>query len=178
MKSICVFCGSNSGKNPLFAKITKEFGKQIAERELSLVYGSGSTGLMGILADACLASGGTVTGIVPEHLNSPNMVHQRLQNLIVVSDMFERKSRMESLSDGFVVLPGGFGTIDELFEMITLCQLKRHDKPVIVFNIDGYFDNILRQVKTGVEEGFISFAHAKLLRVAKTTDHLFSLLEI
>lgn len=176
MQRICVFCGCNTGKSPLFTTAAAELGHLIGSNRKTLVYGGGSTGLMGILAESCLDSGGRVVGIVPEHLDTVDMVHQNLDKLLVVSSMFERKSEMERLSDAFIVLPGGYGTIDELFEMITLCQLRQHSKPVIILNIGGYFDPLLQQIRLAVDEGFISREHGELLQVSNSSSQLFKLL--
>jgi len=173
MKSICVFCGSQTGNDSEFQDLAQHVGEHIAKNEYSLVYGGGSIGLMGLMADACLTAGGSVTGIIPKHLSQSETPHKKIQNLIVVEDMFQRKSEMERLSDGFLVLPGGMGTFDELFEMITLAQLKQHSKPVVLININGYFDLILQQIDHGERSGFIKTKHRQLFLVANSISDAF-----
>jgi len=173
MKSICVFCGSQTGNDLDFQDLAQHVGEYIAKQEYRLVYGGGSIGLMGLMADACLAAGGTVTGIIPKHLNQSETPHKKIQKLIIVEDMFQRKSEMERLSDGFLVLPGGMGTFDELFEMVTLAQLKQHFKPVVLINVNGYFDLILKQIDHGERSGFIKANHRKLFLVANSISDAF-----
>lgn len=139
IRSICVFCGSSFGDREVYRKAADDMGRMIAERGLNLVYGGGSIGLMGVLADSALAAGGTVTGIIPVHLRGAEIEHQGLTRLIEVDDMFDRKARMIELSDAFVSLPGGLGTVDEAIEVITLRQLGRHTKPSLFVDIDGYW---------------------------------------
>ena len=173
MSSICVFCGSNSGKNQIYSKLAKDVGEIIAERNDTLVYGGGSIGLMGTVADSCLNIGGQVIGIIPEYLNKLEVGHKNLTRLLIVKDMFERKSKMEKLSDGFFILPGGVGTLDELFEMITLAQLKQHIKPVIIFNINKFYDPLIQQIQNCIKEGFIHKEHLDLFIVADSASKAF-----
>ena len=139
IRSICVFCGSSLGDSEIYRKAADEMGRLIAERGLELIYGGGHVGLMGVAADGALGAGGTVTGIIPVHLRCAEVEHQGLTRLIEVDTMFDRKAEMIRLADAFVSLPGGIGTIDEAFEVITLRQLGRHNKPSVLVDLDGYW---------------------------------------
>ncbi|OGG95235.1 MAG: Rossman fold protein, TIGR00730 family [Candidatus Lambdaproteobacteria bacterium RIFOXYD2_FULL_50_16] len=176
MKRVCVFCGSAMGTRPEFEGWALSIGSWIAENGFGLVYGGASVGLMGVLANACLTQGGQVTGVIPKHLAKEEIVHPGLQNLLEVDNMFDRKSIMLKYSDLFVVLPGGFGTLDELFEVVTLAQLKQHDKPVILFNGEGFFDPLLMQLNQMVVSGFIKEKYLALLHIAKDLQSLFALI--
>ena len=167
MKRICVFCGSRVGTKPVYSEWALSLGSWIGQNKQGLVYGGGSIGLMGILADACLAEEGEVIGVIPKHLNRSEIGHQGLSRLIEVESMFERKSIMLRYSDLFVVLPGGFGTLDELFEVVTLAQLKEHNKPVILMNGEGFFDSLLAQINHLVIQGFVKEEALGLLHITK-----------
>lgn len=158
--NVCVFCGSKPGTSPAFLDAARELGAELARRGIGLVYGGASVGLMGALADAALEGGGKVTGVIPQRLVDREIAHTGLTDLRVVGSMHERKATMEKLSDGFIALPGGFGTFEELFEIITWRQLGLHQKPIAVLNAGGYYDPLLHVVRRGVDEGFISIDHA------------------
>ncbi|MHA4808165.1 LOG family protein [Flavitalea flava] len=155
IKSVAVFCGSKSGENPLFAKHATELGKLIAVLKLKLIYGGGSTGLMGLLADAVLAGGGEVMGVIPEILIEWEHQHKGLSELAIVPDMHTRKKMMYDRCDVAVVLPGGFGTLDEFFEMLTWNQLKIHNKKIYILNSAGFFNNLLNHMRISEKEGFL-----------------------
>jgi len=143
INALCVYCGSSPGTDPAFVKTAQNFGKILAENEIRLVYGGGSTGLMGALADAVLKNGGDVTGIIPEFLTNREKPQRLAQELIVTRDMHERKRKMFERADGFVALPGGIGTLEEVVEQFTWAQLGRHKKPILLANIKGYWDPLL-----------------------------------
>ena len=163
--AVCVFCGSQPGARPAYLQAARELGTQLARRDCSVVYGGGHVGMMGALADGALAAGGRVIGVIPEHLMRPEVAHQGLTELLVVDSMHTRKRIMASRSDAFVVLPGGYGTFEEMFEMVTWLQLRLHAKPVGVVNVEGYFDHLLRFLRHAADEGFIRPAHWDLLIV-------------
>ncbi len=146
INALCVYCGSSPGTDPAFAATARGFGKILAENGIRLVYGGGSTGLMGALADAVLKNGGDVTGIIPEFLTRREQPRRLAQELIVTRDMHERKRKMFERADGFVALPGGIGTLEELVEQLTWAQLGRHKKPILLANIKGYWDPLLTLV--------------------------------
>jgi uncharacterized protein (TIGR00730 family) len=143
INALCVYCGSSAGTDPAFADTARAFGKILAESGIRLVYGGGSTGLMGALADAVLKNGGDVTGIIPEFLTNREKPRRLAQELVVTRDMHERKRKMFERADGFVALPGGIGTLEELVEQLTWAQLGRHKKPILLANIKGYWDPLL-----------------------------------
>jgi len=153
--SVAVFCGSKFGNNPLFAQHTAELGKLIGSLNLKLVYGGGSTGLMGLVADTALASGATVTGIIPELLKEWERHHKGISELHIVADMHVRKKMMYEQADAAIILPGGFGTLDELFEMLTWNQLKIHNKKIFILNSDGFYDFLLQHLRNLEKEGFL-----------------------
>ena len=173
MKRICVFCGSRSGVKPVYKDWALSLGSWIGENQHGLVYGGGSVGLMGVLADACLAQEGEVIGVIPKFLNEIEDAHPKVSRLIEVEGMFDRKAIMLKYSDLFVVLPGGFGTLDELFEVITLAQLKQHDKPVFILNAEGFFDPLLMQINQLVVNGFVDEKALALLHICKDMPGLF-----
>ena len=152
MKRICVFCGSNVGTRPSYAAAARELAQELGQRQLGLVYGGGHTGLMGILADAALANGVEVIGVITEQLRILERGHSGLTESRTVATMHNRKAMMAELSDGFLALPGGFGTFEELCEMITWTQLRIHAKPMVLVNIEGFFDSLLLQFDRAVED--------------------------
>ncbi|MBN2175151.1 MAG: TIGR00730 family Rossman fold protein [Bacteroidales bacterium] len=172
MKSICVFCGSSSGKNPLYGKAARELGKLLAEKYITLVYGGSNVGLMGVLADSNIQSGGINIGIMPKSIAELEIAHTNLTELILVDNMFDRKQKMAELSDGFIALPGGFGTLDELTEVLTYSQLRIYDKPIGVLNTDGYFDHFLKFLDHTVEEGFVRMEHRQNIIVSAEPENL------
>lgn len=155
MKSVCVFCGSSDGARPAYADAARAFGRMLAVRGLTLVYGGGNVGMMRQLADAVLEAGGRVVGVIPEQLVDRERAHRGVSELRVVGSMHERKALMVALSDAFIALPGGFGTLDELFEVLTWAQLGLHHKPCALLNVDGYFDHLVSLVERARVDGFI-----------------------
>lgn len=155
IRKICVYCGSGSGKNPRFARAARTLGQDMARNKIGLVYGGGSLGLMGEVARAALDAGGHVTGIIPEFLSEKEHMLRDVQELIITDSMHERKQYMFAKSDAFVALPGGAGTLDELMEQITWSQLNRHNKPIIIADIDGYWRPLLQLLRHMSEETFI-----------------------
>jgi len=155
MKTICVYCGSNSGNKPIYAERAIALGTRIAKEKLTLVYGGGNVGLMGIVADAVLEAGGEAVGVIPAQLVDWEVAHDGLTRLEVVESMHERKARMFDLSDAFVALPGGFGTLDEMFEMLTWRQLGLGDKPCAFFDADGFYQPLMTMMDRMVAERFL-----------------------
>jgi len=172
VKRICVFCGAAEGARPAYAEAARRFGAELVARGLGLVYGGCAIGMMGILADTVLARGGEVIGVIPERLASRELAHTGLTELRVVGSMHERKATMASLVDGFAVLPGGLGTLDETFEALTWAQLGLHGKPVGALNVEGYWDGLRRLIEHAVRERFIAPEHAELLLFADTPAEL------
>jgi uncharacterized protein (TIGR00730 family) len=157
--SVCVFCGSSAGNDPRFALAASEFGALLAREGVTLVYGGGHVGLMGILADAVLANGGKVVGVIPRALWDREVGHRNLTELHVVDTMHDRKAMMASLADSFVALPGGLGTLEEIFEVWTWAQLGIHDKPVGFLDVDGFYAPLLAFLDHGVDAGFVRAPH-------------------
>jgi uncharacterized protein (TIGR00730 family) len=155
MKAVCVYCGSNAGSRPSYAARAAALGTRLAQEKLALVYGGGNVGLMGIVADAALAAGGEVVGVIPEQLVGWEVAHHGLSRLEVVANMHERKARMFDLSDAFVALPGGFGTLDEMFEMLTWRQLGLGDKPCAFLDVDGFYAPLVAMLDRMVDERFL-----------------------
>ena len=175
--SLCVFCGSQTGANPAHAEAARSLGSGLARRGITLVYGAGGVGLMNVLAEAVLAGGGTVVGIIPQQLASLEVAHPGLTETVVTEGMFPRKQEMIDRSDGFVVLPGGFGTLDEFFEVLTWKQLGMLDKPVIVLDNEGYWAPLLDLLDHLHEEDYAPPATRSLATVVRTTDELFRALD-
>ncbi len=172
MTRLCVFCGSAPGSRPIYPEAARAFGTSLARRGIGLVYGGGSIGLMGVLADAALAAGGAVIGVIPEGLYSAEIAHAGLSELHVVPSMHDRKALMASLADGFVALPGGLGTFEELLEVFTWLQLGIHDKPVAVLDVAGYWRGLRRLLDDAVAEGFVKDARAATLVLESDPDTL------
>jgi uncharacterized protein (TIGR00730 family) len=172
MKSICVFCGSSTGNNNLYKSAARELGKLMAEKDITLIYGGGNIGLMGIIANSVLENNGKVIGVIPQSLQEKELAHEGVTKMYVVKSMHERKALMAQISDAFVALPGGFGTLDELFESLTWNQLEIMNKPVAVFNINGYFDHLIALLKQSVQEKFLRKEHLKNLIVADDPQKL------
>jgi uncharacterized protein (TIGR00730 family) len=168
VKRICVFCGSSAGRQAAYADVARALGAELVRRGLGLVYGGGSVGLMGTLAGAVLAEGGEAIGVLPRGLARKEYAHDGLTELHLVGSMHERKALMATLSDGFVALPGGLGTLEEVFEVLTWSQLGIHRKPVGLVNVEGYWDGLLTLLRHAVEEGFIRSEYAALLLVDST----------
>ncbi|MBI4634888.1 MAG: TIGR00730 family Rossman fold protein [Candidatus Rokubacteria bacterium] len=167
MKRICVFCGSSAGARREYADAARGLAREVVRRNLGLVYGGGSVGLMGVLADAALAEGGEVIGVIPRPLASRELAHTGLSELRVVDSMHERKATMASLVDGFVALPGGLGTFEETLEVLTWAQLGIHRKPVGVLNVRGYYDGLVAMLAHATAEGFVRREYAELLVAAE-----------
>src|SRR5580693_3717821 len=160
---ICIFCGSRSGNNDLYTQAARQTGRTLAERQIDLVYGGGRVGLMGEVADAALSAGGTVIGVMPRALVAREIQHTRLTQLHTVETMHERKAKMAELSDGFIALPGGAGTLEEIFEQWTWAQLGIHRKPCGFLNTNGYFDPLRKMIDQMAAEGFLRQEHAAML---------------
>ena len=177
MKRLAVYCGSSMGSDPAFAEATRALGMEMARLDIGLVYGGGRLGLMGIIADSVLEAGGEAYGVIPQALIDLEVAHTGLTELHIVTTMHERKALMEAHADAFVALPGGIGTMDELFEIWTWRQLGYHDKPVGVLNVDGYYDALLAFLQATGREGFVPAAQLELLQVAGEPDALLSRLD-
>lgn len=177
MKSLCVFCGSNAGHNPIYRAAAEKLGRLLAARQIELVYGAGNIGLMGAVADACLEAGGSVTGIIPDALVGKEVAgrpvdHRALTRLEVVDSMHTRKARMAELSDGFIALPGGFGTFEEFCEILTWGQLGFHQKPMGLLNVNGFYDPLLALFDHAVSEGFLRAPNRAMALVSSDIDDL------
>jgi uncharacterized protein (TIGR00730 family) len=172
VKRICVFCGATAGARPSYAEAARRLGAELVARGLGLVYGGGAIGLMGVIADAVLGLGGEVIGVIPQKLVAREVAHRGLTELRIVDSMHERKATMTALVDGFAVLPGGMGTLDETFEALTWAQLGIHGKPVGALNVDGYWDDLRRVIEHAVRERFVSVDYADLLLFADTPAEL------
>lgn len=168
--SVCVYCGSSARVNDVYKEAARRLGVGLARAGIQLVYGGGRVGLMGILADAALAAGGRVVGIIPEHIQALEVDHSGLTELVVVGSMHERKRMMVDRSDAFVVLPGGLGTLDETFEVVTWKQLRLHDKPILIADIAGYWAPLMRLFEHIDGEGFVSGGHRRLFSVVADID--------
>jgi uncharacterized protein (TIGR00730 family) len=174
MKRICVFCGSSSGARPEYADAARTLAGLLAGRGMGLVYGGGNVGLMGIIADAMLAAGGEVIGVIPRALLLKEVGHRQVTELRVVETMHERKALMSELADGFIALPGGFGTLDEFFEILTWAQLGFHGKPCGLLNVAGYFDHMLQALDHAVVERFLRPQHRELVLADTSAATLLS----
>ncbi|NJL94772.1 MAG: TIGR00730 family Rossman fold protein [Anaerolineae bacterium] len=175
--SVCVFCGSSDGTAPIVQAAATELGEALARRGLTLVYGGGNTGLMGRVANGALAAGGTVVGIIPQALITRENQHLQLTETHIVDSMHERKAMMSDRAEGYIALPGGFGTFEELFEIITWAQLGIHNKPIIVYNLAGYYDPLLQMVASAAAQGFIRPTESTLFNVADRLADVFDHLE-
>ena len=177
MKRICVFCGSNQGARADYAGAAEKLGRQLAKRGIELVYGGGCVGLMGILADAALKNGGHVIGVIPQSLVIKEVVHEKLPDLRVVKNMHERKALMAELSDGFIALPGGFGTCEEFCEVLAWSQLGYHQKPFGLLDVAGFYRPLLQFFDHAVAEGFIRPKHRELVMIEEDAEKLLARLE-
>lgn len=178
MKNICVFCGSSPGANPEYAAAAQQLGRLMGRMGLNLVYGGGRRGLMGEVANAVLEGGGHVTGIITERLVNMEVAHTGLTDLQVVTTMHERKAAMAELADGFIALPGGIGTFEEFFEVLTWSRLNIHDKPCGLLNTSGFYDKMIDFVDYATEQQFIPAAHRALMRVAATPEELLMRMQL
>ncbi|HVZ01962.1 MAG TPA: TIGR00730 family Rossman fold protein [Dongiaceae bacterium] len=177
VKSLCVYCGSARGASPRYVAAARELGESMAERGIRLVYGGARIGMMGEVADAVMKNGGEVVGVIPEHLQSTEVGHSGITELKVVESMHVRKKLMFDLSDAFAVLPGGFGTLDELFEIITWRMLSLHAKPIVVINVDGYWDPFQALVDHMIDKGFARESTRQYFSVVNSVGRVFDLLE-
>ena len=173
-RRLCVYCGSSNHVAPAYKEAARTFGAFLAGQGIGIVYGGGSVGLMNALAEGGLSKGGEVIGVIPEKLLELELAHKGLSELFVVPDMHARKMKMADLADGLVALPGGYGTLEELFEATTWTQLQIHDKPIGILNINGYFDRLLSFVAHAVQEGFVRPAHQSLINVHTDPEALLS----
>lgn len=177
MQSIAIFCGSSDHVPSQYFRLAEEAGRTLAQRGYRLVYGAGKTGLMGAVADGALAAGGTVIGVITEQMNTPALVHTGLSRLEVAPDMLSRKARMIDLADGFIVLPGGYGTLDELFEVVVGLQLGIYQKPVGLLNSAGFYQPLIAALHHMSQAGFIPQAHLSLIQVADEVHRLLEKME-
>jgi hypothetical protein len=178
MKNILVFCGASMGNRPEGATAARTLGKLLAENNLRLIYGGGQIGIMGVLANTTLENGGSVTGVQPRFLDTREITHNGLTELIWVETMHERKQKMSDLADAIIALPGGFGTMDELFEMLTWKQLDLHARPVGLLNVGGYYNGLVQQMDTMMEWGLLSPENRALLVVAESPAELLAQLSV
>ena len=167
LQALCVFCGSASGRDPRYVAAARELGRELARRRITLVWGAGRVGLMGEVADAALAGGGRLVGVIPGFLRTAEVCHPAIRpgDLHVTDDLFERKRKLIDLADAFAILPGGLGTLDELFEVVALAQLRRHAKPCGLLDVAGFFDPLLAHLRGAIEAGFLDRRHLEALRV-------------
>jgi len=177
LKTICVFCGSQPGVNSAYAEAARELGHLLARHDITLIFGGGMTGIMGILADATLDAGGRAIGIIPDSMNVPRVVHENLTDLIVTPDMHTRKAKMVEMSDGFIALPGGLGTLDELFETLTLSQLGYEPKPIGILNVAGYYDPLVELIDHAIQAGFVKPQYRDIFTVQKIPSALLTAMQ-
>ena len=176
MNRICVFCGTNPGARPEYGTAARELGRVLADQGIELVYGGASVGIMGELADSVQEHGGHVTGIIPQQLMEKEAAHTGIRNLIVVASMHQRKSQMADMSDGFIALPGGIGTLEGFFEVLTWSQLGIHTKPAAILNVEGYFDGLTGFLDHAVREGFLTETHRDAIVVESDAGRLLELM--
>ncbi|HEX5324900.1 MAG TPA: TIGR00730 family Rossman fold protein [Capsulimonadaceae bacterium] len=176
MKSICVYCGANVGARPSYTKTAQELGRLLAGEGLRLIYGGGHVGLMGVIADATLGAGGEAVGVIPKALADRELAYEGLTELHVVSSMHERKTMMAELSDGFIAMPGGFGTFEEFCEILTWAQLGMHQKPSGLLNVAGYYDPLLALFDRAVSEGFVRNEHRAMVLTAERPEALLQMM--
>ena len=177
MEKICVYCGSADDLNPAYLEGAKQMGKAIAKRGLQLWYGAGSTGLMGAVANGALGAGGEVIGVIPAIFHTPQLAHSGLTRLEIVESMHQRKERLADQADAFIALPGGFGTFEELFEILTWAQIGLHQKPVGLLNTLGYYDQLVKAIEYARKEGFIYDEHRSLFMCEQQPEQLLERLE-
>lgn len=174
IRSISVFCGSSIGRQDTYRRAAVDLGMLMAAKGITLVYGGGNIGMMGAIADTVLEQGGRVTGIMPQYLLEKEIAHTGVQDMHIVKSLMERKEMMIDISDAFIVLPGGFGTLDELFEVVTMLQLSIINSPVGIVNTDGYFDELIRMMDKGVHEQFVKPVHRENILVDESVKNLFT----
>ncbi len=176
-KSIALFCGSATGHNPAYVEQARALGQRMVDQGLTLYYGGGCIGLMWATAEVMMQNGGTVIGVAPDFFTRNHVLAENITKMIFVKTMSERKQLLEKEADAFVALPGGYGTMDELFEILTDSQLGMHTKPIVLYNFNGFYDPLIAQLERFSEEGFLRPFHHKLLLVATTLDELFECLD-
>lgn len=176
MKSITVFCGSSFGSDEIYKEQAALLGQTLAKQNIQLIYGGANVGLMAAVADGTLNDGGKVVGVLPRFLQSKEIAHNQLTELILVETMHERKTRMNDLCDGVIVLPGGYGTLEEFFEMITWAQLGLHQKPIGILNIEGFYDDLIKLVQTMVDKGFLKQINREMLLISDRIDELLEMM--
>jgi uncharacterized protein (TIGR00730 family) len=172
MKRLCVFCGSRTGANPVYAQQAHLLGEALARRGFGLVFGAGNVGLMGILADAVRQHGGETIGVIPRALVERELAHQQLTDLRIVETMHDRKALMADLADAFIALPGGYGTLDELFEILTWRQLHFHAKPIGMLNVNGFFDPLMQWIERAIADDFVKEKNRELLIIEEDVERL------
>jgi uncharacterized protein (TIGR00730 family) len=177
LSNICVFCGSSDGNDPVITAAAHELGRVFSEKKITLVYGAAKIGVMGTIAETMLSNHGEVIGIIPQFLKKKEVVHLGLTQLITTENMHDRKLKMQELSDGFITLPGGFGTLEELFEIITWLQLGLHSKPIGLLNVNGFYDNLLQLLERMVRNGFLKMENYELLLVDASIERLLNKME-
>ena len=177
-RKICVYCGSSRGEDSVYAKAAETLGREIACNNNTLVYGGAKIGLMGILADTVLAEGGNVIGVMPDNLADLEIAHDGLSELFLCQDMHARKKKMSELSDGFIAMPGGLGTLEEFFEIWTWAQLGIHSKPIGIFNVDSYFDPMIFFIEKAISAGFIKPGHTSSLIIEDQAENLVKLVNV
>ncbi len=176
IKNICVYCSSSSKINPLYAEAANKLGKLLAKEDKTLVYGAGSVGLMGKLADAVLSNGGKVIGVIPQFMVDVEWHHKAITETVLTNTMHERKEEMAQLADAFVALPGGVGTLEELMEIITWKQLGIHAKPIVIINTNGYYDKLIELLEHAADELFMRLEHLKMWEVIDEPEQVFEAL--
>jgi uncharacterized protein (TIGR00730 family) len=177
IRSLCVYCGASSRVGPVHREAAAKMGRLLAEAGIRLVFGGGRVGLMGVMADAAIAAGGEIIGIIPEHLERLEVGHRGSTELVVVGSMHERKQKMADLADGFAILPGGLGTLDEAFEILTWKQLRLHDKPIVLVDVAGYWKPLVALIDHMIKEGFVQPAHRRLIGVVARVEDVIPALE-
>ena len=173
---VAIYCGSQQGARPIYMEMAAKLGKVLAQNDFHIVYGGSKIGLMGAMANEAIAGSAYVIGVMPEHLSKHEIAHTNLSEIHVVESMHARKKMMADLADAFVAMPGGCGTLDEYFEIFTWSQIGLHDKPVILFNIDGYYDALLQHFERMLADGFVRTEQREILKVANSIEELLELL--
>jgi hypothetical protein len=176
-RAICVYCGARVGDDPAHTTAARQLGAALAQRGWSLIYGGGSIGLMGLVASSALESGGRVVGVIPQALREREVMMTSVTELVVTNTLRERKQDMDDRADAFVAMPGGFGTFEELLEVLTLRQLGYHDKPIVLLNVNGYYDPLLRLFRHAVTQGYVAETQLSLYDVATTAEEAMQVLE-
>lgn len=174
---VAIYCGSQTGKRPVYMETAAELGAALATGGYEIVYGGSKIGLMGAMANAAIANNGYIIGVMPEHLANQELAHKELSEIHLVDSMHVRKKMMADLADAYVAMPGGCGTLDEYFEIFTWAQIGLHEKPVILLNVDGYYDALLQHFERMITDGFVREEHREILKVATTVEQLLEYLQ-